>query len=87
MGAVISLLILFSVVLFLALAFVVAVRLVGWGLSERETEVAGELARAGGRGWPGGHPAIRDGARGRDASGGVITVTRVAVRAADEPLP
>lgn len=38
MGPVISLLILFFVVLFLAFAFVIAVRLIGWALSERETE-------------------------------------------------
>lgn len=38
MGMVVSLLFLFFVILFIALAFVVAVRLIGWGLSEREAE-------------------------------------------------
>jgi hypothetical protein len=38
MGSAISLVFLFLVVLFLALAFVIAVRLIGWGLSEREKE-------------------------------------------------
>lgn len=38
MSMVVSLVILFFVVLFLALAFAVAVRLIGWGVRERETE-------------------------------------------------
>ena len=38
MGMLVSLLILLVMMLFLALAFVIAVRMIGWGLSERESE-------------------------------------------------
>lgn len=38
MGPVISLVFLFFVMIFFALTFVIAVRLISWGLSEREAE-------------------------------------------------